>query len=282
MRIVVTGAAGMLGVDVCAAATEAGFDVHGLSRAELDITDSGAVEAAVARLAPDVIVNCAAWTDVDGAESAYDDALLINGAGAGLVARAATASGAWIVHVSSDYVFDGLKRSPYLESDAIGPASAYGRSKLAGEEAVAAGAPDSHTIVRSSWLFGASGNCFPKTILRLAGERDSINVVDDQIGCPTFTGHLAGALLELGENRVPGVVHVAGGGECSWFEFARSIVEAADVDCSVEPCTTADFPRPAPRPAYSVLRTERASEVPSLPDWRLGLAAFMASQVGVR
>jgi dTDP-4-dehydrorhamnose reductase len=282
MRIMVTGAAGMLGVDVCAAAVEAGFDVHGLPRAELDIADAGAVEAAVSRLAPDVIVNCAAWTDVDGAESAYGDAVSINGAGAGFVAQAAAAAGAWIVHVSSDYVFDGSKRSPYVESDAVGPASAYGRSKLAGEEAVAAAAPGSHTIVRSSWLFGASGNCFPKTILRLAGERDSLSVVDDQIGCPTFTGHLAGALIDLCERRLAGVVHVAGGGECSWFEFAREIVASADVDCSVEPCTTADFPRPAPRPAYSVLRTERGADVRSLPDWREGLRAFMAAQVGVR
>jgi dTDP-4-dehydrorhamnose reductase len=282
MRIVVTGAAGMLGVDVCAAAAEAGFDVHRLPRAELDIADAGAVEATVSRLSPEVIVNCAAWTDVDGAESAYDDALLINGTGAGFVARAAAAAGAWIVHVSSDYVFDGSKRSPYVESDAVGPVSGYGRSKLAGEEAVAAAAPGSHTIVRSSWLFGASGNCFPKTILRLAGERDSLGVVDDQIGCPTFTGHLAGALVDLCERRVPGVVHVAGGDQCSWFEFAREIVASADADCLVEPCTTADFPRPAPRPAYSVLRTELGSEVPALPDWRQGLAAFMTSRVGAR
>src|ERR1700722_2557303 len=168
MRILVTGAGGMLGLDVCAAAGDAGFDVHGLPRTDLDITDSVAVDAVVSRLPPDAIVNCAAWTDVDGAESAYDAALQVNGAGAGFVARAAAACGAWVVPVSSDYVFDGQAGSPYVESDPTGPLSAYGRSKLAGERAVASEAAGSHTIVRSSWLFGTGGKCFPKTILRLA------------------------------------------------------------------------------------------------------------------
>jgi dTDP-4-dehydrorhamnose reductase len=184
--------------------------------------------------------------------------------------------------VSSDYVFDGRASTPYLESARTGPVSAYGRSKLEGEIAVARAAPDAHTIVRSSWLFGDGGKCFPKTILRLASERDSITVVDDQVGCPTFTGHLAEALLTLCERRVPGVVHVAGGGECSWFSFARDIVAAAGADCQVLPGRTSDLERPAPRPAYSVLRTERGASVPSLPDWRDGLEAFMTAEVAAR
>jgi dTDP-4-dehydrorhamnose reductase len=282
MRILVTGAGGMLGLDVCAAAADAGYDVHGVPRADLDITDSAAMDAVVSRLRPDAIVNCAAWTDVDGAESAYDAALEVNGAGAGFVARAAAACGAWLVHVSSDYVFDGRAGSPYVESDPTAPLSAYGRSKLAGEQAVASEAAESHTIVRSSWLFGTGGKCFPKTILRLAAERDSISVVDDQLGCPTFTGDLAAALVTLCEQQVPGVVHVAGGGECTWFGFARSIVEAAAVDCEVLPGRTSDLERPAPRPAYSVMRTERGDLVPRLPDWHDGLAAFMSARVGVR
>jgi dTDP-4-dehydrorhamnose reductase len=282
MRIVVTGASGMLGVDVCAAAAEAGFDVYGLPRAELDIADAGAVGAAISRLSPEVIVNCAAWTDVDGAESEYEDALAVNGTGAGFLARAAADAGAWVVHVSSDYVFDGRATSPYVESDGVAPLSGYGRSKLAGEREVAAAAPDSHTIVRSSWLFGTGGHCFPKTILRIAGERDTITVVDDQVGCPTFTGHLAGALIELCSSRIAGVVHVAGGGECSWFEFATEIVSCADIDCEVRPGSTAATERPAPRPAYSVLRSERGASVPSLPDWHEGLTAFMAARVGAR
>jgi dTDP-4-dehydrorhamnose reductase len=277
MRILVTGAAGMLGLDVCAAATDADHDVCARSRSELDITDAAAVEATVSRLRPDAVVNCAAWTDVDGAESSEADAVAVNGIGAGTTARAAASVGAWTVHVSSDYVFDGLASSPYVESDVVGPLSAYGRSKLAGEQAVAAEAPDSHTIVRSSWLFGAGGKCFPKTILRIGAERDSITIVDDQVGCPTFTGHLAGAVVALCDRQLPGVVHVAGGGECTWYGFAGSIVAAAGLDCEVLPGLTADLERPAPRPAYSVLRSERGTGVPSLPEWQEGLTAFMAA-----
>ncbi|HWE33404.1 MAG TPA: dTDP-4-dehydrorhamnose reductase [Solirubrobacteraceae bacterium] len=276
MRILITGAAGMLGLDLAAIAPAG---TAALSRAELDITDADAVGAACVRVRPEVVINCAAWTDVDGAEDAYDDALAVNGAGAGVVAGAAAAAGAWTIHVSSDYVFDGHKQSPYVESDPVGPLSAYGRSKLAGEQAVAAAAPDAHTIVRSSWLFGAGGLCFPKTILRLASERAVLRVVDDQIGCPTYTGHLAGALLKLAGRRVCGVVHVAGGGSCSWFEFATAIVAAAGSQCTVERCSTDEFPRPARRPANSVLRSELGDRVPALPSWQEGLSAFMSSGV---
>jgi dTDP-4-dehydrorhamnose reductase len=222
----------------------------------------------------DAAINCAAWTDVDGAEQDEDGAVSVNGAGAGNVARAAAAAGAWTVHVSSDYVFEGCKRSPYLESDEVGPLSAYGRSKLAGERAVAAEAPSRHTIVRSSWLFGAGGPCFPATILRLAAERDELKVVDDQVGSPTFTGHLARAIVEVATGPPVGILHVAGGGICSWYEFAREIVAVSGVSCEVRTCSTAEMPRPATRPAYSVLRSER--DAPVLPDWRRGLAEYMA------
>jgi dTDP-4-dehydrorhamnose reductase len=282
MRILVTGAAGMLGRDVCEAAAAAGCELSAFARAELDITDAGAVSAAVIEVRPDVVINCAAWTDVDGAEASEAAATAVNGVGAGHVAAAASAVGAWTIHVSSDYVFDGRKRSPYLESDAVGPVSAYGRSKLAGEEAVALAAPDAHTTVRSSWLFGAGGPCFPKTIMRLAADRDALSVVNDQVGCPTFTGHLARALLELAEARIAGVVHVVAASECSWFEFASEIAAGAGLDCEIKPCTTADFPRPAVRPAYSVMRTERGGAVPELPDWHDGLSAFLTTVVGAR
>ncbi len=276
MQFVITGAAGMLGEDLTAAARGAGHEVLALARAELDIADGTAVTEAISGKGADVVVNCAAWTDVDGAERDVDGALSVNGAGAGNVARAAAASGAWTIHVSSDYVFDGTKRSPYLESDAVGPVSSYGRSKLAGEREVAAEAPERHTIVRSSWLFGAGGPCFPATILRLAGERDELKVVEDQIGCPTFTGHLARALVDLStrQARTVGVLHVAAGGSCSWYEFAREIVSVSGVSCEVRPCATAEMPRPATRPAYSVLRSER--EAPVLPEWQRGLAEYMA------
>jgi len=275
----VTGASGMLGQDVVGAAGAGGHDVVALAHRELDVTDSATVGAAVSRARPDVVINCAAWTDVDGAESSASVALEVNGAGAGNVARAAAAAGAWTLHVSSDYVFDGTKGEPYVESDATGPLSAYGRSKLAGELAVAEAAPDMHTIVRSSWLFGAGGNCFPKTILRLASERPELTVVEDQVGCPTFTGHLGSVLVELAcERRVAGLLHLAGGGECSWYELAHEIVARADLACEIKPGITADLARPAPRPAYSVLRSER-SAAPVLPDWQIGLAAYMESGV---
>ncbi len=198
MRILITGAGGMLGQDVGRATVSGGHEAISLPRAALDIGDAEAVVAAVAAAAPDAVINCAAWTDVDGAEEAEQAAHAVNGIGAGHVAAAAADAGAWTVHVSSDYVFDGRKREPYLESDAVGPLSAYGRSKLAGERAVADAAPDAHTVVRSAWLFGAGGRCFPKTIHRLASERDQLSIVADQVGCPTFTGHLARALVTAG------------------------------------------------------------------------------------
>lgn len=276
MRILITGAAGMLGSDVRAAALAAGHDPVALARSELDIADPSAVAAAVAAAQPDAVINCAAWTDVDGAEADEAGAAIINATGAGHVAAAAHAAGAWTVHVSTDYVFAGDQATPYVESDPVAPASGYGRTKLGGERAVAEAAPERHTIARTAWLFGNHGACFPRTILRLARERDTLSVVDDQIGCPTFTGHLAPALVALAEAPAPGVVHIAAAGECSWFAFAREIVTAAAVDCEVRPCTTAEFPRPAPRPAYSVLRSERGDAVPELPHWRDGLTAYLA------
>jgi dTDP-4-dehydrorhamnose reductase len=280
MRLAITGAAGMLGLDLADAGAASGHDVHAFPRADLDITDAPAVAAVLARVDPDVVVNCAAWTNVDDAEAAADSALAVNGAGAGNVAAAAAAADAWTIHVSSDYVFDGLKTSPYVESDPTGPRSSYGRSKLAGELEVARAAPAAHTIVRSSWLFGAGGPCFPKTIISLASERDQLRVVDDQVGCPTFTGDLAQALVALAQQPLDGVVHVAAAGECSWYEFASAIVDSAALACEVKPCATEEFPRPAPRPAYSVLRSERGASVPTLPSWQSGLASFMATRVG--
>lgn len=278
MRLLVTGAAGMLGREVASAATAAGHELTALGHAELDITDAVAVEAAVRDARPDAVLNCAAWTDVDGAETHSEQALAVNGHGAGNVARAAAAAGAWIVHVSSDYVFSGEQRTPYLESDPTDPRSQYGRGKLAGELAVAEAAPARHTIVRSSWLFGAGGHSFPATILRAGSERDRLTVVDDQVGCPTFTGHLAPALLGLAHDPIPGILHVAGRGWCSWYDFSLEIVRLAGLGCQVEAGTTADLGRAAPRPAYSVLGTERL-ETPRLPHWHEGLQAFLAAGV---
>ncbi|MGO9903849.1 MAG: dTDP-4-dehydrorhamnose reductase [Solirubrobacteraceae bacterium] len=285
MRILITGAGGMLGLDVVQAAIGAGHEVAGHTHSELDITDAQACMRAIRGASADVVINCAAYTNVDGAESDPETAHAVNGAGAGNLAGAAARAGAWLVHVSSDYVFDGTKRTPYVESDPTGPLSVYGASKLAGELAVLDAAPGTHTIVRSSWLFGAGGPCFPATILRLSGERDELTVVDDQVGCPTFTGDLAQALLAIaadhGRPRA-GVVHVAAGGECSWFEFAGEILAAAGTSTVLKRGATAQLGRPAPRPAYSVMRTERGDQVPRLPHWRRGLSRYMGVRVPAR
>lgn len=277
MRLLVTGASGMLGQDVCLAGGR--HELIALSHAELDVTDPEAVGAAVSDAQPGAIINCAAWTDVDGAESDSEQAHLVNGAGAGNLAAAAAAGGSHLIHVSSDYVFDGGKREPYVESDRVEPLSAYGRSKLAGEREVAESAPDSHTIVRSAWLFGAGGRCFPTTIMNLAREREQLQVVDDQVGSPTFTGHLALALVELAERPVGGIVHVAGAGSCSWFELAAEVVGRAGIECQVVPTTTAAMPRPAPRPPYSALVSEREDGVPLLAHWRDGVRDFLSLAV---
>jgi dTDP-4-dehydrorhamnose reductase len=271
MRLLVTGAAGMLGRDVVAAAETAGHDVVALARRDLDIADADAVRAAIEAARPDAVINCAAWTDVDGAEEHEEQATLINGTGAGNVAAVAP----FMVHVSSDYVFDGSGSEPYTEGDPTGPRSAYGRSKLAGEHAVAAAGD--HAIVRSAWLFGPGKN-FVATMLRLAEDRDEVDVVADQIGCPTFTGHLAPALVEIAEQRLRGISHVAGSGQCSWHELAVAAFAEAGVSCTVNPVTTAEFPRPAPRPAWSVLASTRP-DAPVLPAWREGLSSYLKSEV---
>ena len=252
----------MLGQDIVRAA---GGGAVALTRAELDVTDPAAVREA---LAGATVINCAAYTDVDAAESDSAAAHAVNEEGARNVAAAAGR----VLYVSTDYVFDGSKGEPYVESDTPGPIQEYGRSKLAGERTTADANAD-HLIVRSSWLFGAGGTNFVEAILGLAAERDELRVVDDQVGCPTFTGHLAEALLTLAAGDERGLRHVTGAGSCSWFEFAREIVERAGVDCQVQPCSSEEFPRPARRPAYSVLGSERGG--PALPAWQDGLDAYL-------
>ncbi len=279
MRLLVTGAAGMLGTDVVAAAERDGHAVVALARADLDISDAAAVRDAIAAAAPDAVVNCAAWTDVDGAEADEAGATRINGEAAGHVAQAAAAVGAFAVHLSSDYVFDGTATSPYLESHPTAPLGAYGRSKLAGEHAVAAAAPgDGHAIVRTAWVFGAHGGNFVATMLRLARERDQVTVVDDQIGCPTFTGHLAPALVRIAERRTAGILHVAGGEACTWHDLAAATFATTGAEVELLRGRSADLGRPAPRPAYSVLRSERP-DAPLLPPWREGLHAYLHAGV---
>jgi dTDP-4-dehydrorhamnose reductase len=277
VKLLVTGAAGMLGRDVAAAAAALEHETIGLGHDELDVRDETAVRAAVARIRPEAIVNCAAFTDVDGSEAREDEAAAVNGAGAGHVAAAAEAAGAIIIHVSSDYVFDGAKGAPYVESDSPAPLSAYGRSKLAGEQAVTAAAGGGHLIVRSAWLYGAGGGNFVRTMLELGATRDEVAVVDDQVGSPTWTGHLAPALVELAARRTTGTLHLAGGGSCSWYELAREVFARTGLGCRVRPARTADLGRPAPRPALSALASERA-DVTALPPWAEGLDGFLAGR----
>jgi dTDP-4-dehydrorhamnose reductase len=272
----VTGAAGMLGHDVIRIAEQAGHDVTGLAHEDLDITDEAAVEEAVLSEQPEAIVNCAAWTDVDGAESNLEGATAVNGSGAANVAAAADRIGCKVVFPSTDYVFDGMKEEPYLETDAVNPLSAYGKSKLAGEVATAAHNPR-HFIVRASWLFGVNGKNFVATMLDLGRTLDEVVVVKDQIGCPTYTGHLAEGLVRLVEWGEYGVYHMAGAGECSWYEFAIEIFRQARIGCRVLSTTTDMLGRPAPRPPFSVLATEREATI-HLPDWHEGLAAFLAER----
>jgi len=276
----------MLAHDVLRVAGGAGHELLAIDLPELDITDSSAVLAYFDRHRPDAVVNCAAWTDVDGAESHPDAARAVNATGAGVLAAAAARHDAALLHLSTDYVFTGQApldahgaARPYVESDPTGPISVYGKTKLEGELLVLSASPH-HTVVRSAWLFGVHGRNFVDTMLRLASERDSVQVVDDQIGSPTWTGHLAPALLGLLEREVHGLVHLTGSGAVSWNGFAREIFRQADVACRVEVASTAQMARPAPRPAYSVLASERSDVLP-MPDWRDGLAGHLAARAGI-
>ena len=238
------------------------------------MTDADAVRAALSGRSADAVVNCAAYTNVDGAEEEAERAMQVNAQAAGTVARAAAEAGAPVLYVSSDYVFDGEKRQPYLESDPTGPVSSYGRSKLEGERATAEANPR-HFIVRSSWLFGAGGRNFVDTMLERKG--DPLRVVDDQVGCPTYTGHLAEGIARLLGTEAYGIHHMAAQGACSWYEFAREIFSHEAPEARLEPCGTEEFPRPAPRPAYSVLGSERPDRV-RLPHWKAGLEAYLAER----
>ena len=260
-RLLVTGAGGQLGHAL----------VEAFSSDEVIALDHGDWDVALPpprlpRL--ELVLHAAAWTDVDGAETDPQHAAAVNVGG---VTHAASL-GAPLVVFSTDYVFDGRKREPYVESDTPDPLSVYGRSKLHGEAA----AGEDAWIVRSSWLFGPTGHNFVRTMLALAVERDEVSVVDDQRGCPTYVGHLAHGVRELVDaDRPRGVWHVAAGGDCTWAEFAEAVFAEAGVDCAVRRVTTAELGRPAPRPAYSVLRSERPG-APELPHWRVGLKECLA------
>jgi dTDP-4-dehydrorhamnose reductase len=266
VRVLVTGAGGQLGHDVVAACERSGDDVVGATRTTLDVTDRDAVMGAITSLRPRLVVNCAAHTGVDACESEVDAAYAANALAVRWLAEGCRRAGTHLVHVSTDYVFDGTKPSPYVEWDAPHPLGVYGASKLAGEREAG---PDA-TVVRTSWVNGEHGPNMVRTILRLAAERTELAFVDDQRGQPTFTADLAPVLRRLGLERRPGLHHVTNQGAVSWFEFAQAVVAAAGRDpAMVRPITTADLqpPRPAPRPANSVLDNAvlRLAGLPLLP-----------------
>ena len=274
MRLLVTGAAGMLGHRVVADARARGWDVVGIDLPEADLTDPLAAQDVAEEHAPDAVVHCAAFTDVDGAEEHEARALAVNADASANIAAAAAMLGARIVAVSTDYVFDGtLTRRPYVESDPTAPIGAYGRTKLAGEQAVAGHNPN-YAIARTAWLFGLGGKNFPDTMLNAAQTRDEVAVVTDQVGSPTWAGHLSPALLDLAAGTATGIFHTAGGGQCSWHELTVELYRAAGLTTKVNETTAAEFQRPAPRPAWSVLATER-DETPRLPPWQDGVAAYL-------
>lgn len=281
MKILITGANGMLGQDVARAFRGAGHLVTATDLPEVDITNPVSCAAAVA--GHDWVVNTAAYTAVDDAESKEGLAFLVNAVGPAVLARAARAAGARMVHVSTDYVFAGDASSPYAEDAPLAPRSAYGRTKAAGEWAVRAECPEA-VIIRTAWLYGPGGPNFVKTMARLAGERETVSVVDDQRGQPTTTADLARYITEVvGIGAPAGVYHGTCEGETTWFGFTQAIFEALGLDpARVLPTTSDAFVRPAPRPAYSVLGHDRSDQVgvPRLPHWREALRVTIREVVG--
>lgn len=274
MRVVITGAAGQLGHDLQKAFAD--DEVLAIDVAECDITDEAAVMAVITDFAPELVVHGAAYTAVDKAEEDEDTAWRVNALGSWWVARACKVVGASMVYVSTDYVFDGTLGRAYTEFDHTSPQGVYARTKEAGEQLVRETLPE-HYVVRTSWVQGEHGNNFVKTMLRLGAERDTLTVVADQTGSPTFTADLAPAIRRLAVTGRFGTYHVTNSGQCTWFEFAQAIFAEAGLDVRVEPTTTASYGAPAPRPAYSVLDNRKANltGIGPLRPWREALADLL-------
>jgi dTDP-4-dehydrorhamnose reductase len=272
MRVTIFGATGLLGKALMREWKEDG--VVGLGSRDVDIRVPQQIEAVLKRR-PDWVVLAAAYTDVDGCETNRDLAFAVNLTGAANVAQAAAQAGSKLIFLSSDYVFDGSKGLPYEIDDAVSPKSVYGQTKAAAETEIRKLVPRC-CILRTSWVFGVAGKCFPDTILRLAKSSETLDVVDDQRGCPTYTLDLARTIIELCHRDASGIVHVTNSGDCTWFELATAIVSSGGLKTKVRPTTTDHFPRPAPRPKYSVLspRSLRALGI-TMPTWQDALARYM-------
>jgi dTDP-4-dehydrorhamnose reductase len=274
---------GQLGKDMMLAASASGFAAQGVDFPAIDITSETGVADAVGRYKPDVIINCAAYTAVDKCETEEAAAFSVNAGGVKNLALAARRCGAKLVHISTDYVFDGTNKSPYIESDTPNPLSVYGKSKLAGEKQLLETC-DRYFIFRIAWLYGTKGNNFLKTILGLARKRagtgEPLKVVSDQLGTPTYTVHVCNQILSMVSGERFGLYHCTNEGQCSWFDFACAIVLAYGIPVDVVPCTTAEFPRPAPRPANSVLENEQLKKlgINIMPRWEKGLEEYIEEE----
>jgi dTDP-4-dehydrorhamnose reductase len=276
MKVVVTGAAGQLGKDVLLELERKNHQAFGADRQQLDITIEEEVIAYISEIKPDVILNCAAYTNVDAAEENEEDAYRINAIGTENLAKAAKQIGAKLLHVSTDYVFDGTATKPYEVDEPTKPLGAYGRTKLAGEQLLQKHL-DEFFIVRTAWVYGVYGNNFVKTMIRLGKERGEVGVVHDQVGSPTYTVDLAMFMVELMESDKYGIYHATNSGVCSWYEFAVEIFKQAGMDVQVKPLTSEQFPRPAARPKYSVLSKKMIEKqgLTPLRDWKEALAAYL-------
>lgn len=276
MKVLVTGAKGQLGYDVAKELALLNHDVYAFGREELDITDQPTVNRIVSEIKPDVIIHAAAYTKVDLAETDQDQAYLVNAYGTRNMAVAAESVGAKLCYISTDYVFNGKGESPYHEYAKTSPLGVYGHSKYVGEE-MAKTLCTKYFIVRTAWVYGKNGQNFVKTMLKLAREKDELGVVHDQVGSPTYTVDLAKFLIELVQTEKYGVYHGTNSGSCSWYEFAKAIFEEAGIDIKANPLTTKEFPRPAQRPAYSVLGNMalRLNGFTPLRHWREALQSFL-------
>ncbi|MBW3491688.1 dTDP-4-dehydrorhamnose reductase [Bacillus sp. FDAARGOS_1420] len=276
MKVLVTGAKGQLGQDVVNLLEEQTWEVFGLGREELNITDEKQVSEKVLLIQPDIIIHTAAYTQVDQAESDEEAAFNVNAEGTKYLAKAAEAVGAKFCYVSTDYVFDGTKNEPYKADDQTNPQTVYGKSKLVGEQYTQEYCSKNY-IVRTSWVFGLYGNNFVKTMLRLAEEKKELGIVHDQVGSPTYTTDLARFIINLVQTNKYGIYHGSNSGVCSWYEFAKEIFEQSNIEIMVNPLTTEDFPRPAARPKYSVLDKGMIEQngFESFQDWKKALKDFL-------
>jgi dTDP-4-dehydrorhamnose reductase len=275
IKVLVTGAGGQLGRELTGW-TDPQFEIHGFGRESLDVTDLQQCRDVMSSMKPDAIIHCAAYTAVDKAESEPEEAFRINETGTRNLAIAAHENRSKLCYISTDYVFDGTSLTPYRESDQTNPLTMYGKSKLAGEQVVQL-LLERYFIVRTSWVYGKYGSNFVKTMLKLSEERDEVKVVHDQIGSPTYAQDLARFLLELIQTDRYGIYHASNTGACSWYDFAKAIFEENGKKIQVVACTTAEFPRPASRPAYSVMEHEaiRTNGLQDLPPWREALRHFL-------